>query len=120
MRRSFRMTHHSTNRTTKTAAAIYRRAARLIVNSKNPLLVSCWAIDVAASGGNQRDAEADRPPPHIVTPSSYRTHYDDLFRPGTPCAIRWGDYWGDTPEESNRCRALGLCFMAAMVEAGDA
>lgn len=50
--------------------------------------------------------------------------YSGLFKPGP--GVYWGELWADNihnprPDPATReCRVLALCFMAAIVEAGDA
>lgn len=42
------------------------------------------------------------------------------FKPENTNYVYWGGQWSDDSRERHACRILALCFMAAMVEAGDA
>lgn len=64
---------------------------------------SCWHLSAAAGWGADRTMLLDR--------------FQALFAPeGYSCGSFW---WGWTEDEDN-ARVVALCFMAAIVEAGDA
>lgn len=85
-------------------AAIYRKAAKMIEDKQ--ACSSCIALDFAGAGEESR------------------RKYSAVFRPekpDDPAGIFW---WRDCGCHGTRRyrdpRILALCFMAAMVEAGDA
>lgn len=98
---------------TKRRASIYLRAAERIARGKNTY--SCCAI------GRQSDYEEPL--------SKHIGPYVAVFKPERAGTF-WGSGWDidevDTHDavprtaEGKACRILALCFMAAMVEAGDA
>lgn len=81
---------------------IYRRAARLIENNKADM--SCWAINQARTNGRE-----------ILGRSPQREKYENTFVIDAP-----DGHFGPNNEENRGVRIVALCFMAAMVEAGDA
>lgn len=84
------------------SAALYHEAARRIAEDEPTKEHSCTCscCMVGEVGGLQR-----------------RVDYAEMFRPeGHPPDGSWGVLWDDI----DACRVLALCFMAAMVEAGDA
>lgn len=91
-------------------AAMYREAANIVECGIDAH--SCHAI-YRATGLGVPDEWEKR------LPCSDADEYDELFRPDDPGAWgeSWGICWGD---ERHDCRVVALCFMAAMVEAGDA
>ena len=97
----------STDTANKEDAAIYRAAAELVADPRQNW-ASCYAVNFAARGMR---GEFDAP-----HPASER--YSKLFSPRkvNDPDVAWGAEWDDI----HGCRVLALCFMAAMVEAGDA
>ena len=88
----------------KKRAAIYRKAARRIERAAHGMF-SCSTLNTITG-----DGEAAR-------------RYAELFRPEDYNGECWGHAWAngwDQWRERNACRIVALCFMAAMVEAGDA
>ena len=93
------MTDRCTDRAKR--AEVYREAADLIPKD----YASCFAVNKVVSG-------------HHECGTSEARAYEELFAPYVK-TFAWGEQWGEEPERTN-CRILALCFMAAMVEAGDA
>jgi hypothetical protein len=87
-------------------AEIYRKAARGMECRFLGLGWSCWAICKVA-GLEPYDA-ADTPPLIV-------RQYERIFSPYAPKHEHW---WGHGWNHDDKI--LALCFMAAMVEAGDA
>jgi len=85
----------------KTDASIYKEAAKLICNGFGPRY-SCWAVNYVVSGGE-----------HIAGFISHR-RADYRLRYETAIGLR------NVIFTNKNQRILALCFMAAMVEAGDA
>lgn len=90
------------------SAKVYRDAADYLCR---PTPKDCWgtcdAINQIAAGD-----------PCYESPAKAR--YESYFMPPSSTRCYWGEMWGDSPDEIHECRLLALCFMAAMVEAGDA
>lgn len=97
-------------------AEIYRQAALLYENGK---------LGDAGRGSCSAICEAARPDLHHY--AAYEdgcrgrlvSDYAAFFRPEIG-VVYWGMHWGDSREERDDCRIIALCFMAAMIEAGDA
>jgi hypothetical protein len=106
------MTNASTDKNSR--AAIYRAAARQM--EKN--------FDRDLHNGAYWYGACDNIA-HVVTGSAVRSDcaealaFERVFRPKSVYAY-WGDEWGCNHDERRNIRILALCFMAAMVEAGDA
>ena len=100
-------------------AAIYLDAAKLFEDGKvkDTGQGACSAIAEAMnptihhSLAYDKERHAEKSPVHDFTA---------IFSPNDDARYYWGDGWGDTQEERNNARVVALCFMAAMVEAGDA
>jgi hypothetical protein len=94
-------------RSTKTAKLSdgYRNSAKLIEEGKEDHLrgACCIAMDqIAMIDGDVNNVQV----------------FYDLFKPNEGHnALWWGEKWED---DARSCRILALCFMAALVEAGDA
>lgn len=92
-------------------AAVYRKAAQLGELGERD--GSCVWVAVAEG--------LDSP-----YASELSAKYSKVFNPGSDFALYWGNEWADQPwscgpvEAARDCRVLALCFMAALVEAGDA
>lgn len=103
----------------KARAKVYRKAAMLCQNGE---YASCFAVNQIVNGGHEG----------FLKDTSQALRYARLFSPdetsdhGMPWGISWGnqlDKNGNKYFESSSIRqgrVLALCFMAAMVEAGDA
>ena len=111
----------ATSTDTTKVAALYRKAAHLIeggawqpveddIDEWPTQKFSCWAITAAMGRKKYQFGPEDRTPKEVKD-------YQYIFKPeeGNWC---WGDLWEE--HERDDCRVLALCFMAAMVEAGDA
>ena len=81
-----------------TDAAVYREAARQIEEG-----IQIWTC-------NALECLGASPIPYAALFKPEDEHFDGS----------WGTRWSDSYEERQDCRILALCFMAAMVEAGDA
>ena len=86
-------------------AKVYRDAAQGMEYGIMGMGWSCWAICDAAKLPCYGDDES---PPSVVK------RYERVFSPHRQHVHLWADDW------SHDERILALCFMAAMVEAGDA
>jgi hypothetical protein len=100
--------HATTNNATK--AGIYLRAAEIMASGESVAVGSCcWAIALA------KDPEVMMLPHYDEDSRALKMIYAPRGRAG---------YWlrniGDSEAERHNGRILALCFMAAMVEAGDA
>lgn len=92
-----------------TDAAVYRKAAKLIEDCREEL--SCRAIANAAYGSHWTKSQWNR----VVHPySDTFAATEDYARDGN-----WLDHVLNCSEQQD-WRVLALCFMAVMVEAGDA
>jgi hypothetical protein len=105
--------------------AVYRKAADYVYRSyyqHNHTVASCWAVDVAASSrGTMRAITSISGGRLVKAYTRHRTALCDVFAPdGFERDGWWGNELGATREERVNGRILMLCFMAAMVEAGDA
>lgn len=91
-----------TPRNRRAGAAIYRAAAKRISECDYGAF-SC--VTISQAGGDSED-------------------YAKLFRPSEKeDSALWGMGWSEDIKnwrQRNNCRIIALCFMAAMVEAGDA
>lgn len=106
-----------TKHTTK--AEIYSTAAKYLEDGKvcDSIKGACSAIGESMYPTLMRlDAYSKAEAQGVLKP------FEDLFKPDEPYASRsyWGNEWAETDAERNDCRILALCFMASMVEAGDA
>ena len=103
------MTNRCTDRAKR--AAVYREAAYRVEFGFHSF--SCWAIEdvLVVPLHGEETKEKDK---HPLVRS-----YEKTFRPeACGWTHNWGVYWNG--DERRDCRILALCFMAAMVEAGDA
>lgn len=91
------------------SAAIYRKAAKLLEDERE--CFACCAISVAVHGKTYALQECAGARALFV--SKFRPHTYDGNGP-------FFGYYTDDPVQANDARILALCFMAAMVEAGDA
>ena len=97
----------------KQRARVYREAARIVAEFED-----------RDSGAGSCSAIADAMFPESDTLSAWERSkesanisiYQGLFSPSDFSEGYWGEFW-DAPRA---CRCIALCFMAAMVEAGDA
>lgn len=84
-------------------ANLYRRAAKIAEEST---CVACFALQLASNHG-----------PYGGPPSLFKK-FQKLFQPRRLPAS--GGWWGDVDNQDKQgARILGLCFMAAILEAGD-
>ena len=93
-------------------AAAYRSAARMIEMDSVAGGWSCWALELAL--GVPLHGSASHPTaihPDVIA-------YEDMYRPDSKSL--YPHRWGEAFDDPYNCRVLALCFMAAMVEAGDA
>jgi hypothetical protein len=107
----------STDRTKAKDAATYRAAAKLLEDDAPGgyggfgSQYSCDRLGQAAGWfchGNQ--------PEHLARFKALAARYEAAFKPDEPISMGW---W-TLGKDGRDCRILALCFMAAMVEAGDA
>jgi hypothetical protein len=97
------MTAKNTSTDTTTSSVVYKEAARL-VEIDGPKWGACRQINQAAIGHE---------PPDKCT---HMNRFKEVFAPeGHGCGTFW---WGFNESGVNE-RIVALCFMAAMVEAGD-
>lgn len=106
----------SSRHTPRGEVQIYRDAAKVIEDGK--LLDngrgSCSAITQAAEPQMHHSEAYD-----ALCCTPIVTNYVNTFCPRGRTGGYWGTEWGATHQEQDDCRILALCFMAAMVEAGD-
>ena len=86
------------------AARVYMEAARLMEEEGRSSLGCCWAIDAIGGGEGYL--------PNGKHGKQMLSVYPEGMRGG------WGDY--PLNGGGSGARIIALCFMAAMVEAGDA
>lgn len=101
--------------TTKKRTAIYRSAARALERGSryngSPVSYACHALELAEYGH----------PLHPTEHSSLCAPMKEIFAPDSTASAWLSPYVGGVDFSSAECvRILALCFMAAMVEAGDA
>ena len=90
--------------TDRRAAKVYRDAAVYIEKNGH---VGCYALQQVTDGLTYGGS------PKLFAP------YERFFKPRIQPFD--GGWYGNLPEdEASNCRVLALCFLAAMVEAGDA
>jgi hypothetical protein len=93
--------------TDRTAAKIYREAARILEQTPGAVCGCCWAIKMAI---------------HNITPKA-ESGYDSPLHERAEKLFDWygENRFGFYEIKANRnARILAMCFIAAMVEAGDA
>ena len=92
-------------------AKVYRDAAELLCHQDTK---ECWgccdAINKIVCGS-------------ALTDTQQKEEFEHYFKPVSK-TLYWGSLWGDDDAfwsgSIHNCRILAICFMAAMVEAGDA
>jgi hypothetical protein len=100
-----RLSINSTQRGFNMHSDVYTQAAERISSERNGL--SCIAIN--------RAADVAYSPFNF-----YVLAYEELFGPHTSEERKAHPWWNKHTLESKSLRVLALCFMAAIVEAGDA
>lgn len=103
--------------TRKELAQKYRDAAKSIENGWD-----WWSCNAIESQGVDASDYAKLFMPNVreineacPLPDGQKWTAENLWPDGS-----WGSYWAESTEEQEGCRIVALCFMAAMVEAGDA
>lgn len=108
----------------KNEAIIYLRAAKMLLSAheRGRVVASCWAVDVAASPYRSMATLVSLEGGRRVKPyCQQRKALSETFCPPERGPYGWwGNEFGESKEDRLNGRLLMLCFMAAMVEAGDA